>query len=53
MEVLILMAVGALAGLGTVAAFDINKYLGGACLGAVAVIFLACTVFALAFYKED
>lgn len=54
MEALIVLGFGALAGTGVVAAFSYDKYLGGACLGALAVIFTACAVYStVKMIKED
>ena len=54
MEALIVVGIGALTGVGVTAIFDIDKYLGGACLGALAVVFCAGVVYTTAkLIKEE
>lgn len=54
MEALTVLGIGALTGVGVVAVFDCDKYLGGACLGALAVVFCAGVVYTtVKMIKED
>lgn len=54
MEALIVIGIGALTGVGVTAIFDIDKYLGGACLGALAIVFCTGAVYTAAkLIKEE